>query len=120
MSVDAYVFGADPDSVARIISTAIGSPFTCECVADFRFYEIAECQLVVNPGEDGYFSYSLVDCNLWGNDVEFARFLARSTCQSVRCDPGSTFPEVSPYSDTFLQIENGLESLIEWGSISDE
>jgi hypothetical protein len=119
-SVDAYAFGANPEMVVGAISNAIGEPFSCECVGDFRFYKISECQLVVNPSESGYFCYSLVDCDLWRSDVEFARFLAGVTGRSVRCDPGSMFPEVWAYSDTFLQIENGVESLIEWRSDYDE
>jgi len=119
-SVDAYVFVAEPDSVAEVVAAAVGSPYSCERVGDFWFYTIAGCQLVTNPSEGGYFCFSLIDCDLWESDVEFARFLASATGRSVRCDPGSAFPEVSPYSDTFLQIENGNESLVDWYADSDE
>jgi len=81
---------------------------------DFLFYQFARCKLVVNPSESGYFCYSLVDCDLWQSDVEFARFVAGTTGRSVRCDPGAAYPEVPPNSDTFLQIENGIESLFVW------
>jgi hypothetical protein len=120
MSVDAYVFGSDSEPVVRAVSTAIGAHYSCERLADFEFYEIGGCRLVVNQSESGYLCYSLVRCSLWGSDLEFARFLATSTGRSVRCDPGPEFPEVSPYSDTFLQIENGIESLFVWYGDDDE
>ena len=47
----------------------------------------------------------------WATDLECARAAAPDLGCIVRCDPGSTFPNVSPHSDVLLEI-SGTDNLL--------
>lgn len=114
IDVEAYVFGLPIEVVVAAISTAIGALGSPEVIEEIQIYNVNECILVVQSGSYGNsVSYFLRNCDYWETDVEFARFLAEEVGARILCDPGSSFPEVSPYSDTFLELENGKESLVE-------
>lgn len=113
IDVEAYVFGPSLEVVVEAIGTAIGALGTPEVLEDIHFFKSKECILVVQSSYGGSFSYFLRNCDRWGTDVEFARFIAKEVGGRILCDPGSSFPEVSPYSDTFLEIEDDKESLVE-------
>ena len=50
----------------------------------------------------------------WATDVDCARQAATELKRVVRCDPGRHSPEVDPQSDVFLEIDDGVERLVEW------
>ena len=83
--------------------------------SDLRIYECGRVALVVMPSEDDFLSISLHGATRWNSDVDFARFVAGALDCQVRCDPGSEFPEVSPYSNIFLNLQKGKETLVAWG-----
>lgn len=55
----------------------------------------------------------------WLSDVECARAAARDLGCVVRCDPGAARPDISPYSDAFLEIDGEAESIVVWTDHSD-
>ncbi len=111
--VEAFVFGPSLEVVVAAIGTAIGTLAPEDVLEGIHFYKVNESILVAQSSYAGSISYYLRNCDYWETDVDFARFLAKEVGGRVLCDPGSKFPEVSPYSDTFLEIEDGKESLIE-------
>ncbi|WP_156401294.1 hypothetical protein [Duganella sp. Root1480D1] len=118
--LEAYLAGPDPDPAIEAIAAVLGSLTRVESGADYMaIYTSTNGALVVTPSEDGYFSFYLRGCTLWNSDVEFGRFLSQTVSRKVRCDPTSTFPEINPYSDIFLEIENGSEAFVNWVSLEE-
>ncbi len=110
----AYVFGSEIDDVLEEISSVLGKLVFVERIEEYQFYDIGSYRLTVEPSASGFTSFMIARCEIWQNDVELARFLGKTIRRRIRCDPGVTFPEVNPYSDVFLQIEDGQEELINW------
>ncbi len=64
--------------------------------------------------EDDFLSVLLKNADDWKSSAEFARFLSGRIVNLIRCDPGIDFPNVNPYSEVFLEVDNGKETLIDW------
>ena len=118
--LEAYVAGPDPDNIVEAIAVVLGMLTRVESGADdMHIYKSRDGVLIVTPSEDGYYSFYLRGCSLWKSHVEFGRFLSQTINRKVRCDPTHTFPDINPYSDTFLEIDNGNESFVDWVSSED-
>jgi len=79
-------------------------------------YTYGVAKVLINTGiQDGYMSIYLKGIVKWKSDIELARSIVNSLGVKVRCDPGSEYPDVSPYSDLFVEITRQGESLVEWG-----
>jgi len=120
VDLEAYLAGSDPAPAVEAIVSVLGPLTRIESGADYMsIYTSGGGSLIVTPSADGYYSFWLRGCSLWKSHVEFGRFLSQRVCGKVRCDPTSTFPEISPYSDVFLEIYNGNESFVNWVSSED-
>ena len=75
-------------------------------------------RLVVTSGiEDDFISlWFNTPTSPWDTDVDCARDAARELGCTVRCDPGSHFPEAGRQSSIFLEIVGGRERPILWES----
>ncbi len=114
-AVEAFAI-CDMETVTALLSSSIG-PLSTDCASeqDPRIYTFESTTVVLGRSEDGFLSVWIRgDCR-WPNPSAFGRYLAAGLDCIDRCDPGREFPEVSPHSDVFLQIERGVESLVDWG-----
>jgi hypothetical protein len=79
-------------------------------------YTYGDAKVLINTGiQEGYMSGYLKGIVKWKTEVEFARCIVNSLGVKVRCDPRSAYPDVSPYSDLFVEVTRQGESLVEWG-----
>ena len=81
-------------------------------------YHPATGAIIFTPGvEDGRFlGVWFNTCHRpWATDIECARAASAALGCVVRCDPGSSYPDVHPQSDVFLEIDGTSERLVgEW------
>ena len=114
--VEAYVKPSEIGAVVSALSMAIGGLVTdSSSDAGLRIYTLQDTSAVLTESEDGFLSVWVRGTSGWPTSAALGRYLATALNCIVRCDPGREFPEVSPYSNIFLQIENGRESLVKWG-----
>ena len=113
---EAYVQTSSVNAVASFLSASLGS-LTAEPhpEADIYFFETENTTVVVQPSEAGFLSVSVRGISPWHTCPALGRHLAQGLQCTVRCDPGTEFPAISPYSNIFLQIEGGSESFVSWG-----
>ncbi len=80
-------------------------------------YHLTAGAVILTPGvEDGQFLgvwFNTAD-RPWATDAECARAAAAALSCVVRCDPGSSYPDVHPQSDVFLEIDGTSERLVAW------
>ena len=81
-------------------------------------YHLAAGAVVFTPGVEGErflgVWFNTAD-RPWATDVECARAAAAALGCVVRCDPGSSYPDVHPQSGVFLEIDGTSERLVgEW------
>ena len=115
--IEIYVKNGNSESVLKILTAELGPfRFDCEIGKGHNLYLSGNVKLLLNEEiQGGYLGVWLRGPNHWKTDVELARFLSKHLRLPVRCDPGSEYPEVSPYSYVFLEISNETETLVEWG-----
>jgi hypothetical protein len=114
--VEAYAKTSDIDAVVSLLSRSIGALRSSDSPeAGPRIYDAGSVSVVLWPREDGFLSVWVRGNTIWSSSPTLGRHLARELCCLVRCDPGDEFPDVSPYSNVFLEIEGGKESLVPWG-----
>lgn len=113
--VEAYVNASDMGAVVAALSIAIGAP-AAESASDvgLKMYTLQDTSAVLSESEDGFLSVWVRGTSAWPTSAALGRYLANELNCIVRCDPGREFPDVSPYSSIFLQIERGRESLVTW------
>lgn len=116
VDIEAYVLGVDPDALIQALNSQLGALyFDCDVDAKQKLYVSGDLKLLINSGiQDDFVSVWIRGNARWKTNVELARFLSERLGCLARCDPGSEYPNVSPHSDTFLEISNGKETLIEW------
>ena len=116
--VEAYARTADEPAVVALLSTVLG-PLAEDDSLPGGGPRIFDAQgnitVVLQPSDGGYLSVWIRHSDHWPSSPALGRFLARHLRCVVRCDPEREFPEVSPYSDLFLQIDGDVESLVVWG-----
>lgn len=114
--VEAYVQICNIDSVIACLSASLGALTADEHQESQPYiYQNQPASVVIHESQDGYFSIWLKGTLPWSSCAQLGRYLARSLKCTVRCDPGSEFPEISLYSDVFLQIDTEKEQLVNWG-----
>ncbi|MCW8932260.1 MAG: hypothetical protein OQL19_18755 [Gammaproteobacteria bacterium] len=73
-------------------------------------------KVLINEGlQERYVSVYIKEANNWSTDIELARDIANKLRVAVRCDPGQDYPNVSPYSNIFVEVTSDGEHLVEWG-----
>lgn len=111
--VVAYVHDCEAAAVLDLLSASVGVfEQVGEIESDLAIYSAGPFTLVLEPGENNYTSVWLRGPAPWQTCVSFARHLAAQLGKVVLCDPGDEFPDVSVYSDTFLEIGPGGERLV--------
>jgi hypothetical protein len=114
--IEIYAKTDFPGEVVSILSRSIGplksDGSSAEGLQIFRFESVS---VVLQPSEDGFVSIWVRGSSAWSSCPALGRYLARELRCIVRCDPGCEFPDASPYSSTFLEINGDNESLISWG-----
>ena len=111
--VEAYAKTSDMGTVVSVLSRAIGAlVIDCPADTDPMILKFQDTSVVLGRSEDGFLSVWVRGSHAWATSPALGRYLATALHCTVLCDPGCEFPEVSPYSSVFLQIENGRESLV--------
>lgn len=117
LDVEAYAKTDDTDAVVSLLSSNIGPLRSSDSPGDEpRIYQFADVYVVLWSGEGGFLSVWVRGSTTWPSCPALGRHLAAGLGCVVRCDPGNEFPEVSPYSNLFLEIEGDKERLVPWGS----
>ncbi|WP_431256653.1 hypothetical protein ACQ86G_18315 [Roseateles chitinivorans] len=113
--IEAYA-RTDVSAVISVLSAALGPIASTDSLGEgVQFFEFEAAPVVVWESEDHFLSVSVGGAAPWTSCVALGRFLAERLPCAVRCDPTAEFPEVSPYSNVFLEIEGGRERLVAWG-----
>lgn len=113
--VAAYAGTADAGAVIAAVSGVVGVLTVDDVGVDsVSLYTSGDIVLVLRDGADGFLDVAVYGSDAWTSLIAFARFLAKALHCTVRCDPGDAFPQVSPYSSVFLQIDGNAECLVDW------
>jgi hypothetical protein len=113
--VEAFVKASGIHAVILLLSNVIGPMKTDDLsVSELQVYEYEGVKVRLQQSEDGFISVWVSGSELWPSSPTFGRYLAAELSCVVRCDQEQEFPEVSPQSSVFLQIEGNRESLITW------
>jgi len=115
--IEIYIEGSETEQVVSFLSNEIGIlSYDSEIDERHVLYICGDAKVLINTGiQDGYMSIYLKGIKKWKSDIEFARCIVNSLGVKVRCDPGSEYSGVSPYSDLFVEITRQGEGLVEWG-----
>lgn len=115
--LEIYIEGRETEQVISFLNKEIGTlSYDSEIDKGHVLYTYGDAKVLINTGiQDSYMSVYLKGIEKWKSDVEFARCIVDSLGVTVRCDPGNEYPNVSPYSDLFVEITQQGESLVEWG-----
>lgn len=114
--VATYVRTTDASAVIAAVSGVVGVLTVDDVGVDsVSLYTSGDIVLVLRDGADGFVDVAVYGSDAWPSSIAFARFLAKALHCTVRCDPGDAFPQVSPYSSVFLEIEEDMERLVDWG-----
>jgi hypothetical protein len=116
LDIEAYAKTGDTDAVVSLLSRSIGHLRVGGAPEEEPLiYQSGSVSVVLQPSEDGFLSVWIRGCEAWPSCPALGRHLAKELGLVVRCDPGNEFPEVSPYSNVFLEIEGSDERLVPWG-----
>lgn len=115
VAIEAYVKTADRTAVISALSKCVG-PLNLDGPpeGEVHIYRAEGVSVVLQPSEDGFLSVWVSGSSAWSSCTELGRYFAREIRSIIRCDPGGEFPEVSPYSNLFLEISGAGESLVAW------
>jgi hypothetical protein len=115
VGVEAYA-KADATAIIAVLSKLIGPLEATESSNnDPLVFGNESTSVVLWESEDGFVSVCVRGSAEWASSAVLGRFLAAELHCTVRCDPGAEFPDVSPYSNVFLEIEEDGERLVAWG-----
>jgi hypothetical protein len=104
--IEVYVKGDETTQIVSFLNEEIGAlSYDCEIDEGHTLFTCNDAKILINTRiQDGYISIYIKGIEKWASDVELARSMVWALGVTVRCDPGSEFPEISPYSDTFIEI----------------
>lgn len=111
-----YIKGLQKDEIVSVLNNELGTlNFNSEISEGSYLYLGEQMTVLINTRiQDGFISVFIKGVTKWSSDIELARIFALLSGVIVRCDPGMEYPEVSPYSNIFVEIEKETECLIEW------
>ncbi|UOD27949.1 hypothetical protein INH39_21000 [Massilia violaceinigra] len=115
--IEAFVKTSDPGAVLSLLATVTGPLVNVDDPPDDHYlhiYESGAIILMFSAMDDGFLSVWMNAASPWPSSPALARFLAAHLQCIVRCDPESDYPDVPWYSDVFLHIEGGVETLFSW------
>jgi len=114
--IEVFAKTGNTNAVVSLLSRSIG-PLTSSGSPDDepQIYQHGSASVVLQFSEDGFLSVWVRGSTAWSSCCALGRHLAKELRCVVRCDPGNEFPEVSPYSNVFLEIKGDKESLVSWG-----
>ena len=116
MDVEAYVKTADRTAVILALSKCVGLlNLDGPPEGEAYIYQAEGVSAVLQPSEDGFLSVWVRGSSAWSSCATLGRYLANELRSIVCCDPGGEFPEVSPYSNVFLEMSGDGENLVPWG-----
>ena len=120
-NIEIYVRDCPHDKIVSWLSRVFGPLEKVTNESDLVIYHTSHRHSIIPISiqenmNDGSFTSIFISQNIspWSNDVDFARDAHRELKCQVRCDPGDEYPDVPSYSDTFLQITDTKEELIDW------
>lgn len=115
MDLSVYIADLHTESLLLALSKKLGTFTLDERIEQTLIYKHNQIFLIIIPQLQTDFSCVwLKNASAWSSDAELARDLAATLPITVRCDPGSAYPEVSPYSDVFLEVTGSDEKLVSW------
>ena len=123
VDVEVYVQTGDWAAVVAALQPELGG-LTAEHVPELslHIYSNQIVHAMITERDDGFVSVWLktrgpwrTGAAPWRNSPALARVLVQRLRCVVCCDPEDDYPEVSPLSYTFLQIDaDGAEALFSW------
>ncbi len=114
--IEVRIDDCDEDALLAVLRESLG-----ECRHDpssmgepplMAVHVFADAQLFLQRLDDGTHSVMLHGTLPWPHDVALARHLFSRLNKPIVCDPGSSYPEVDPLSDLFLQIDADGERIV--------
>lgn len=115
MDLSVYIASLQTELLLQVLSQKLGTFNFDDNIDQTLIYKNDQTFLVIIPQlQSGFTSIWLKNASFWQSDVELAHYLATMLQTTTRCDPGSAYPEVSPYSDVFLEITGSEEKLVNW------
>jgi hypothetical protein len=114
--IEVRIDDCDETALLAVLRESLGechhdTSFTEE-TGSLALYAFADAQLFLQRLDDGTHSVMLHGTLPWPHDVALARHLFSRLEKRIVCDPGSSYPEVDPLSDLFLQINADGERII--------
>jgi hypothetical protein len=122
--IEVRIDDCDETALLAVLRESLGDfhrdpSFTGEA-GSMAMYAFADAQLFLQRADDGTHSVMLHGTLPWPHDVALAQHLFSRLKKRIVCDPGSSYPEVHPLSDLFLQIDANGERIIHIGDIDQD
>lgn len=115
MDLSVYITNLQTELLLEVLSQKQDIFTFDDNIEQTLIYKNNQTFLVIIPQlQSGFSSIWLKNASGWQSDAELARYLAIMLNTTVRCDPGLAYPDVSPYSDVFLEITGSEEKLVNW------
>ena len=114
VDIEAFVKTEDASAVVSLLSKCFGAlkATAGSPEIDMQIYEYEGVTVILQPVADGFLSVWARGNTPWLSCPALGRYLAKELHCTVLCDPGQEFPEISPYSDEFLEIKGEQERII--------
>lgn len=113
--VEVYAQTNDAAAVVRALSQVVGTlAADGDAGEGFAFHVAGNVVVMLHRTQPGYLGVMVRGSDAWPSSPALGRFLAAALRCVVRCDPEHEYPEVSPYSVVFLEIDGDGERLITW------
>ncbi|MHB0938043.1 MAG: hypothetical protein ACYDCO_13550 [Armatimonadota bacterium] len=114
--IEAYVTGTTVEAIAEVLTSALpGLTYESHPLENVTVYTAQNTTVRLSTGiQDGFIGVWMTGATPWHTDVALARFLSERLHCMARCDPSAIRPDLAFVTNTFLEIEEGKESLVEW------
>jgi hypothetical protein len=115
--LEIFVKAEDPAPILAFLCEKLGPLSVNLKISESHvIYTCGNVKIVINGEiQDNFIAVWLPATKIWPSDYAFGCEIANALGLVVRCDPGCTYPSVSPFSDIFVELDNGQEKLVEWG-----
>jgi hypothetical protein len=115
-TIDVFVRHGKIDAIVQLLAQNIGL-FTHESSWEdgCHKYSCGSVGIIFTEKvDDIYLGVWLHGAEQWDSHIAFAHFLSNALHCAVRCEPGVGYADISPYSDVFVEVDNGQERLVNW------